>query len=129
MKWSSFPHMWPALEHLEIQECYGLSIDNVSNWTGPQFISKLKTVVLPGDFRRFRQRELLSSFQNSSTRIGFSTSNLQDCCFLKEESEDSSSDSSDEDVFGYDDAWDYDYYDEICESYYLSIGSDYGGYF
>ena len=127
MKWSSFPHMWPALEHLEIQKCFGLSINNVSSWSEPQFISKLKTVVLPDDFAR------LGTLPNSSIRIGFSSSNHQDCYFLKEESEDSNSDEND---YDYDDGA--DYYDdgrscremlkEMCGSD-VSLDSDYGGYF
>jgi len=112
--------MWPALEHLEIQECFGLSKDNVSNFL-PRFNSKLKTVVLPGGFSR-----LLCSLPNSSIRIGLSPSNQQECFFLKEESEDSSRDSGDDYINNYDDVA--EYYDEMCESDF-SFGSDYGGYF
>ena len=67
-----------------------------------------------------------------SLRIGFSSSNHQDCYFLKEESED----SSDENDYDYDDGA--DYYDdgrscremlkEMCGSD-VSLDSDYGGYF
>ncbi len=120
--------MWPALEHLEIQECFGLSKDNVSNLSVPRFKSKLKTVVLPVGFSR-----LLSSLPNSSIRIGFSTSNQQDCYFLKEESEDSNSEEND---YDYDDGADYyddgrscrDMLKEMCGSD-VSLDSDYGGYF